>query len=46
MSKDIYRNKKDFAVEEFATEMPEHKAHIQHTLFNHKMDCANRVCSF
>lgn len=25
MSKDIYRNKKDFAVEEFATEMPEHR---------------------
>ncbi len=25
MSKDIYRNKKDFAVEEFATEIPEHK---------------------
>lgn len=25
MSKDIYRNKKDFAVEEFATEIPEHR---------------------
>lgn len=25
MSKDIYRNKKDFAVQEFATEIPEHK---------------------
>jgi hypothetical protein len=25
MSKDIYRNKKDFATEEFATEMPEHR---------------------
>jgi len=25
MSKDIYSNKKDFAVEEFATEIPEHK---------------------
>jgi hypothetical protein len=23
--KDIYRNKKDFAAEEFATEMPEHR---------------------
>lgn len=25
MSKDIYRNKKDFATEEFATEIPEHR---------------------
>ena len=25
MSKDIYRNKKDFAKQEFATEMPEHR---------------------
>lgn len=25
MSKDIYRNKKDFAKEEFATEIPEHR---------------------
>ncbi|MCX8129369.1 MAG: hypothetical protein N3I35_04620 [Clostridia bacterium] len=25
MSKDIYRNKKDFAKQEFATEIPEHR---------------------
>lgn len=25
MGKDIYKNKKDFAKEEFATEIPEHK---------------------
>jgi len=27
MSKDIYRNKVDFARDEFATEIPEHRGH-------------------